>query len=143
MIQPGKHTLTVVSQPRQWEGEYGTMHAYTVKVEGDEGAYDLSKKPSSPAPVVGQTIEVARIVPPKEGTTYLPKIKLAQVGGGGGRGPSPQDRRAMQRCHSQEMALRYAAIKQSQGKLPAEFTPADLFKIADHFDGDVDKVSKS
>lgn len=137
MISPGTHKITNVSPPREWNSQQGgPMKSFTIKVEGDEGAYELSKKASSAAPEVGQSIEVAQVVPPKEGTTFPPKIKLAFGGGRGGNGRSPEEAARIMRQHSQEMALRYAAIKQAQGQLPADFKPSDLFKLADHFDAD-------
>lgn len=137
MIAPGMHTLTFVAEPREYETKFGQMKSYTVKVEGDETAYEISRKAATPAPTIGQKIEVAEVNDTSEGK-YPPKLKLAfgGQGGKGGGGMTPQREAQIIRQHSQEMALRYATIKQAQGKLPDEFTPSDLFKIADLFDAD-------
>lgn len=138
MIAPGTHKIANVSAPREWQSQQGgPMKSYTIKVEGDDGAYELSKKATSDAPATGQSIDVAQIIPPKEGTTFPPKIKL-QFGANGGRGGgmTPEREAHIVRQHSQEMALRYAAIKATLGELPTDFKPSDLFKIADLFDND-------
>lgn len=137
MIAPGTHTITNVSDPREWQSQQGgPMKSYTIKVQGDEGAYELSKKASSAPPAVGQSIDVAQVIPPKQGTTFPPKIKLQFGGNGRGGGMTPEREAQIVRQHSQEMALRYAAIKATLGELPSDFKPSDLFKIADLFDAD-------
>lgn len=136
MISPGTHKIVNVSPPREWNSaQGGPMKSYTIRVENDEGAYELSKKADSQPPALGQTIDVAQVIPPKEGTTFPPKLKLS-YGGGGKGGRTPEENARIIRQHSQEMALRYAAIKASVGELPKDFKPSDLFKLADHFDAD-------
>ena len=136
MIVPEIHKVATVSDPREWQSKRGdTFVSFMLTFDGDAGSYEISRKPTSPAPTVGQMMDIGEVVPPNG--NFPPKIKLAQANGsrpGGGR--SPQETAQIVRQHSQEMALRYAAIKQSQGNLPAEFTPADLFKIAHLFDAD-------
>lgn len=135
MIQPGTHTINTVSEPREWQSQYGPMKTYTIKVDGDESAYQLNKKANSAPPSIGQSITVESVTPDPQGK-FPAKIKLAQQNGGKGGGRSPEENARIMRQHSQEMALRYAAIKQAQGDLPEGFKPSDLFKIADLFDND-------
>ncbi len=135
MIAPGTHKLVNVSDPREWESQYGPMKTYTVKFEGDQSAYQVNKKKDSPALQIGQTLDVASVTPDPEGK-WPAKIRLAQGNGGKGGGRSPEENARIMRQHSQEMALRYAAIKQAQGVLPEDFKPSDLFKVADLFDAD-------
>ena len=92
---------------------------------------------------VGQTIDCT--IDDRYGTNYGPKLTLVQGagGGGGGGGMTPERQRAITRQHSQHMALLYAQIRQSQGKLPAEFGVADLAKITDWFDADVKRAEGS
>lgn len=138
MISPGEHRIVNVSEPREWSSQYGDMKTYTVKVDGDQAPYQLNKKAASPAPDVGQTIQVESVTPDPEGK-WPAKIKMVapnKGGFGGGGGMSPEREAKIMRQHSQEMALRYAAIKNAQGKLPDDFKPSDLFKIADLFDHD-------
>lgn len=138
MISPGTHKLVNVSEPREWSSQYGDMKTYTVKVEGDEAAYQLNKKAASAAPTIGQEIVVETVTPDPEGK-WPAKLKLAAPNKGGfngGGGMSPEREAKIVRQHSQGMALQYAAIKQAQGTLPDDFKPSDLFKIADLFDHD-------
>jgi hypothetical protein len=129
------HTLTVVSQPREWDSQKGgPMKSYTVKVEGDDGAYEIARKASSPAPTVGQKIDVAEVVP--SNGNYPPKIKLAFGGKGGGGGRTPEEQARIQRQHGQEMAIRWAALAHARGKLPDDFKLGDLTAIIDWFDAD-------
>ena len=44
-------------EPRQaYDTDYGTMQPYAITLEGVEGYVQLSQKPETPAPVVGQVI---------------------------------------------------------------------------------------
>ena len=136
MIAPGMHTLTVVSQPREYETKFGAMKSYTVKVEGDDSAYEISRKAASPAPSVGQKIEVAEVQPPNG--NYPPKLKLAFGNGnkGGGGGMTPEREAQIIRQHSQNMAILWANLAHTRGKLPDDFKLSDLTAIVDWFDAD-------
>lgn len=136
MIAPGMHTLTLVSVPREYETKFGPMKSYTVKVEGDETAYEISRKADSGAPNVGQKIEVESVTD-MSGGKYPPKIKLAySKGGGGGGGMTPQREAQIIRQHSQGMAIEWAALAHTRGTLPDGFKLADLTQIIDWFDAD-------
>lgn len=135
MIAAGTHTITVVSQPREWESKYGQMKSYTVKVEGDEGTYELSRKATSPAPTVGQRIDVAEVQPSPNGN-YPPKLKLAQANRSGGGGRSPEESARIMRQHSQEMALRYAVAKAGPSGLSEDFKLENLLPLIEWFDKD-------
>lgn len=136
MIAPGTHKLVNVSEPREWESQYGPMKTFTVKFEGDPLAYQLNKKKDSPAPAIGQTLEVASVTPDPEGK-WPAKIKLAQQNNGArGGGKSPEEQARIMRQHSQEMALRYTAIQSQRGKLADDFKVSDLAAIIDWFDAD-------
>lgn len=135
MIGPGQHTLTNVSQPREYETKFGPMKSYTVKVEGDDGAYEISRKAASPAPTIGQKIEVEE-VNDTSGGKYPPKLNLAFAKGGKGGGRSPEETARIQRQHAQEMGIRWAALAHARGKLPEDFTIDNLTPIIDWFDAD-------
>ncbi len=140
-------TITAVSpNPRQWNStKGGPMLSYRIDLDGPDGpvaGVEWARKATSVAPTVGQQLD---------GTidtsgSYGPKFKQAPAGGFGGGGPRVEDpKRAatILRQHSQDMSLRYAAIRQAQGKLPDTFSPADLFKLADLFDEDARKAGKA
>ena len=89
---------------------------------------ELSRKPESPAPTGEVTVTE---------TQYGLRAKLVQTNHSG-RGRSPEDTRRIQRQHSQEMALRYAAIQNVRGQLPDTFKVDDLKPIIDWFVRDID-----
>lgn len=134
-------TITAVSDSvRDWSSQAGgPMKAYRVHLKAADGTVhpnvEWSRKAASPSPTVGQQVEGEL----EDKGQYGFKLKVTQRGGGNW-GPRPEDpKRAatILRQHSQEMALRYAAIKQAHGELdPAKFTPATLFQIVDMFDED-------
>jgi hypothetical protein len=136
MIAPGLHKVANVSEPKEWEGSYGKMQTFTIKFDGDDAAYDLNRKPTSPAPTVGQMMDVGEVTPDVSGQ-YPAKIKLAQANGsrpGGGR--SPQETAQIVRQHSQEMSIRWAHLAHERGLLPDGFKLGDLWAIVDAFDAD-------
>ena len=128
--------LNVVGDPREWEGRYGKNLSYTVALKDVDGVVELSQKPETPAPKAGD--ELTGEITPSSGN-FPPKFKKDKPQGGGnwsGGGMSPEREKKIVRQHSQHMALQYAAIHATQGKLPDEFSLGDLFKIADQFDKD-------
>lgn len=136
MIGAGTHTLTVVSQPREWESKFGPMKSYTVKVEGDDGSYEISRKASTQAPTVGQKIEVAEVTADPNGK-YPPKLKMAYAGGGGGKGgKSPEEQARITRMAAQKAAIEWARLTHERGKLPDDFTIDNLTPIVDWFVAD-------
>lgn len=107
-------TLTeVLGEPRQWSGKNGgTFDSYKVKAKDQQGiekVYEINVKAGNPPPKLGA--DEFDITPPKEGTSFPPKIKRQFSGqSGGGRGRSPEETKAIQRQHSQGMAIQFAAL---------------------------------
>lgn len=93
---------------------------------------------TTPLPTVGSTLE-GTIEP----SDYGPKFKKAGgFTGGGGGGPRQRDPREsaqIQRQHSQEMALRYAAIRAEKEMLPEPFKLEDLRAVIDWFEKDIEQ----
>lgn len=133
----------VIGEPRSWSPKANpsvTLHSY--KVKDDKGTvYEINRKPESGPPKLG--LDEYEITPPKEGTDFPPKLKkVGNYGGGGGGGKSPEVQRAIQRQHSQEMAVRTVALSPqyaTEASTPDEFREflADTLRpLIDWFDED-------
>jgi hypothetical protein len=115
------------------EGEYRAQKVISFGLQ-EAGKEPLNARwwtvPDANVPAVGSQIEGTL-----EQKPYGWKFKKASAGGfgGGGRGRSPEETKAIVRQHSQEMALRYAAIRAQQGKLPEDFKLTDLATIINWF----------
>jgi hypothetical protein len=78
-----KYTVSAVHpDTKSYEGKYGTMVTYKVKFAEDADTIEISRKPSSPAPKVGDELEGV-----VNTTDYGKKFKqdFTQGQGGGGR----------------------------------------------------------
>lgn len=106
----------------------GPFIPHRFEVEGTEGMVEWSRKEGSPGPSVGEVLsgDLSQ-------TQYGWKFKKAQSNGGGFAGKSPEQQRSIVRQHSAEMALRYAAIRAGQGKLPDDFSLEQLRPVIDWF----------
>lgn len=123
--------------------EHGEFKSYKVDLAGPEGLHagvELFQKAASPAPRVGQTLD-GQI----EQGKYGPKFKKTPkpFGAGGVRVRDPRESAMIVRQHSQDMALQYAAIRQQQGQLPADFSLQQLGVIADWFDADAKRAGEA
>ena len=96
---------------------------------------------------------------PQKGEAYFGTIKEGQEGrgprfyperqegpvSGGSKGhgattsKSPDQQAAIQRQHSQQCAVEYAAVMQAQGRLKADFGPNDLRTLIDWFNADISR----
>lgn len=108
---PATYTIRKVhDNPRSWQSKQGgPMVSYKVDLDGPNGrdGVEWSRREGSAMPVVGQRVE-GEI----EQGNYGPKLKVARpagtgFGGGGFRPRDPKETAAIQRQHSQEMALRF------------------------------------
>lgn len=107
---PAFTVAEVIGEPRDWQSKYGPMKSYRVAVKNgssDEAeVVELSQKPDTAAPTVGQALE-GEIVP-SQNPQFPPKFKKAQQGGGGfsgGGGMSPEREKRIVRQHSQSMSI--------------------------------------
>lgn len=135
--------LTAVEMPpKEWTGDHGTFHIYTVQFKGDqgEGTAQIKQKASSPAPTEGQTLD-AEIVHKREGLPpELKRIYQNRNGGGAPRQRDPVETKRIIHQHAQKVAIEYvkakAILKQIEG-----FTAEDVFSLAKAFREDVERVS--
>lgn len=113
------------------KGEFQVI-ALTLDVDGKIEGADWFTKASTVVPAQGSVLSGTL-----EDSPYGKKFRKQQAFGGGGPRPEDPRRAAMiLRQHSQHMALMYAALRQSQGHLPPDFSLTDLGKVADWFDAD-------
>lgn len=87
-----QYTISEITGKNEWESKFGPMVTYKLIVSGPDhnGPADLSQKPSTAAPTVGQSIEGTL---DKSNPKFPPKLKKAQQqqGGGGGRPKANED----------------------------------------------------
>jgi hypothetical protein len=139
---PEDMTISKVGASRTFSTQHGEFVSYRIELEGP-GEAELVQKPTTPVPEVGQSV-FGELVPGKEG--FPPKLKKAQQAKGSWS-PSkrdPAEVKAIQRQHSQEMALRAVNIALAHGVIPAADLADDsrqFFQIvkdaADYFDKDI------
>jgi hypothetical protein len=111
---------------------------YTLEAGGNETLATDFIKVDDPIPEVGSTIE-AELGEQDNFDKGRRKLRRPKQGGSGPmRKRDPSETRAIQRQHSQEMALRFIAIKAGIGKLPdGDFDFASVVKITDAFERDL------
>lgn len=134
-----------VGASKDWTGDHGTFRIYDVTFESGEqsGQGQVKKKVDSPPPSEGETFEGTIV----DKGAFPPELKRAQQasnsGGGGGHARSPEKEAEITRMHSQEMAIRWAAVLQAGGQWPsdasAEDRKATLVKLIDFFEADAGK----
>jgi hypothetical protein len=96
----------------------------------------VARPPTTDGPSAGEVLEGYAPKTDKRGNVRLKKAEQGGFsgggGGGGGREPDPERQRSIVRQHSQEMALRYAAIRASE----KTFALSEVAAIADFFERD-------
>lgn len=133
----GKHVRT-------FNDSYGTK--YVFRVACTDGTVAETNKQSEEPPKVGD--RYTKLLQPKVGAPEgaLPSLREKEYEGGNGSGPrssgggkarSPEETKAIQRQHSQEMALRWTAVQASRGKVPDDFAYEQLKPIIDWFEKDI------
>lgn len=143
------YKITAVERSQQWTGQFGPMVSYYLTLDDGHGGttsnIQLRQKPETPPPFPNQTL-TGQIAADNQGNPLFRKEQpahLTLLPGGGGMPPERQ--RAIQRQHSQDMALRCVDLAYRLGVMATPADTADLFtKIAaaaDWFDKDVNKVS--
>lgn len=118
--------------------EGGTKGDYLVTVQGDDREFKLFHDSSSDfdAPSVGDDL-YGEIKKDKRNQWRISRKPKPKAGGKGGGGYSPEEVARITRSHSQEMALRYFSLRQSEGKLPKDFNLGHVRDCAAWFDRDV------
>ncbi len=154
-------TITDVGDAREWASKQGgSFVSYMVEFDGEAKGYaELTKKPESPAPAVGEQMEVeiipGRVKDEATGERWPSKLKRVREST---FGPAqtlvsesgPMDlfvdpkQAAILRQHSQHMAILWAATLFKGGGVPAmpEDKAAWLRSLIDWFDDDVKQAVK-
>lgn len=140
----------VAENTREWSSQQGgPMVAYKMTVKDPTGAevtnVEWSRKKDSPAPKVGETVDgeiATQTVDTRNGPMQVRKFKKAQQGGFGGGGYRPRDpaeTAAIQRQHSQSVAVEYLRYRAMLGDVPGEWKTRDgLRELIDWFQRDIE-----
>jgi hypothetical protein len=117
-----------------YENEHGIFHRWLVSIQQTNGETIQTNVLRKTRDGQSESPEGKEVEQQKNGRW---KVAASSSGGGGGRQTHPEDARRMSRCHAQEMALRYVAVKAQMGVLTEDFKPESLKPIIDWFDKDV------
>ncbi len=116
------YEITAVTGKREFESKFGPLVSYKLTVKGDdgyEGEAEMTRKPESPAPAQGETIEGTL---DRSNPRFPPKLKKAQAGSGGpprGGGRSAKDSDSIERQVAYKCAVELVvafAINADEGK---------------------------
>lgn len=108
------YQITAITGKREFDSKYGPLVSYKLTIKGDdgyEGEAEITRKPESPAPQSGETIEGTL---DRSNPRFPPKLKKAQGGGaprsGGGRPNKDSDSIERQVAYkgAVEMAIAFA-----------------------------------
>lgn len=136
------YTIEKVStQVRDFTSKYGAMKAYKLKLSGVELPVELTKKVTSPAPAVGDTLFGSIDMSAQYGPKFV--VDRSQFTGGGSGAPgssksSPKDEKAIQAMWAIGQASQF--LSTSQG---AKADIADIEPLAGDFFAMVDRVKSS
>jgi hypothetical protein len=97
------YQITAVNGKREFESKYGPLVSYKINIKGDdgyEGEAEITRKPESPAPSQGETIEGTL---DRSNPRFPPKLKKAPGGGAG----APRGARSAKDSDSIERQVAY------------------------------------
>lgn len=131
---PTLNLTEIVGEPREWAPKANPERKFkSYKVRDDQGnEYEWNRKADSPPPPLGPG--EFEITPPKEGTSFPPKIKKAQSGGGfGGSRPDPERdaRIARQVAFKGAVELSAATVTASDGVQATEVVAKHIAELTD------------
>lgn len=118
--------------PRHYESKYGSMVAYKLKLEGSNDIVELSKKSTSPAPAIGDTLNGT-----VEKTDFGHKFKAESTfngTGNGGKSYQPKDEAAIKAMWAIGQAVQlHAAVTRNGGEEAQgiEVTAKELFAMVE------------
>lgn len=84
------YRILTVEARQAYQTDYGEMQPYAITLEGVEGYVQLTQKPETPAPMVGQTIHGHTYSQGKYLKFKKVNPEFAQQGGGGSKPSSAQ-----------------------------------------------------
>lgn len=139
------YTIESATQKRtdiHLEGKGEFQDITLVLVDGDEKkTASWFTKATTPLPAAGARMDFDLSWDEKFSQWKAKRVPAAGFGGpggpGGGRPRSPEETAAIQRQHSQHMALLYVQAKAAVGAVPEDFKPDDMRPIIDWFDRDI------
>lgn len=124
------YTIEAIKSDREFESKYGPLKSYKVQIKGDDGfdgEAEITQKPTTPAPQVGQQIEgTLDTSNPK----FPPKLKKAQGGGaprGGSKSPKDTDSIERQVAYKGAVELAVAFGKDAES---AKQVLSDMFEVS-------------
>jgi hypothetical protein len=129
------YTINSVNGKREFESKYGPLVSYKVTITGDDGYNgdaEMTRKPESPAPTAGETIEGTL---DKSNPKFPPKLKkIPGMGGAPGRAPgrSNKDSQSIER----QVAFKGAVELIVATLDPSDTMPEDLVceRMTHYFD---------
>jgi hypothetical protein len=122
------YTVTAATKKKDVQGQHGPMQVIALMLEGHAPLVEWFTKADTPLPTPGSTIEGEV----SQGEYGL-KFKKTPAGGFRPGGRSPEDSKQIVRQHSQEMALRYCALKGAKPDM------GELRKVIDWFQRDAEE----
>lgn len=129
------YTVVKAEQKKTINGQHGELVVWGLTLRNGDGKEAQVETVSKPTTTYSEGQSVEGEV---SNSDYGLKFKRAMSGGGGfrGGGRSPADTKAIQRQHSQEMALRLLSL---EAQLGARTTVSfdEVSKLADQFDRDI------
>jgi hypothetical protein len=140
--------VTQAEESRRWKPDDGPEKAIdhlTLEANGRENLVTRFRNVTDPMPKVGEMLE-GELAGQDNFDKGRQKFKAARKGGGSAAKDAYWERKEqrdieaqprIERQHSQEMALRYVAIKAQLGVLPDGFDFADVVKMTDAFQRDL------
>lgn len=133
---------------REWNSQQGgQFFAYKITLKDPTGRVhenvEWSRKSSSAAPQVGESVEgelETKTVNAASGPFQVTKFRKAQQAGSGGFRPrDPKETAAIQRQHSQSVAVEYLKYRATLGGIPDEWKTRDgLRDLIDWFQRDIE-----
>lgn len=100
------YTIKNSMKTGEYEGKYGKLYKYTIQLEGESDAVELSQKPDSPEPKTGDVLEGTI-----EDTQYGKKFKKALAPFGGSQKSDPATQKAIIRQNALTNAVNYVTAK--------------------------------
>jgi hypothetical protein len=134
------YTVTAAEEKKKFDGKYGPMVVFTLRLKGSDGIEHTAEwltKATTPLPATGTSLEGDL-----EDGQYGKSFKKAKPANGfSGGGMSPERQAAVQRQHSQEMAIRAVALLTQEVKPTTDALRASIREWTDWFDADVNQAS--
>lgn len=125
------YQITAVTGQREFDSKYGPLVSYKLTIKGDdgyEGEAEMTRKPESPAPQSGETIEGTL---DRSNPRFPPKLKKAQGGGAprGGGARSAKDSDSIERQVAYKGAVEMAIAFADNAEQGRELLPG-LFELS-------------